>query len=425
MIVRIPHLAEGVEKGTVVEVLVTVGETVTKEQTLLEIETKKAVAPIPSPAEGKIESISVQAGDEVAIGQIVMTLSGGGEADEEVAEAVPAVAEPKTAAPTPMPSTPVDASASSEDYIYDSPSGFAPPAAPSVRKMARDLGIDLTRVRGTENGGRIIIEDLRAYVAMLRSSAQNKASAPAQPTTPASIDFSKWGEVTRSKASGLRQAIGEKMSESWKSIPHVTQFDEADITDIMTLRKKYVTPYDKKGVKLTVTSFLIKALVETLQEFPAFNSSLDEQTWEIIEKQYFHLGVAVDTEGGLIVPVIRDINKKSIVEFSLELQELAEKTRGRKIALTDLEGGTFTLSNLGGIGGTYFTPIINKPEVAILGIGRGILKPVVKDKKIEPRMMLPLAVSYDHRVIDGADGARFIRALINKIEDFDESFVKI
>jgi pyruvate dehydrogenase E2 component (dihydrolipoamide acetyltransferase) len=225
--------------------------------------------------------------------------------------------------------------------------------------------------------------------------------------------------------SSLRKTIGEKITETWTTVPHVTQFDEADITELTVMRKKYAPAYEKKGAKLTVAPFALNAVIGPLKQYPQFNASFDEATSELVLKQYYHIGVAVDTEQGLIVPVVRDVDKKSLLELALELQQLAERARSRKVSLDELKGNSFTISNLGGIGGAHFTPIINRPDVAILGIGRGALKPVVRDGKIEPRMMLPLALSYDHRVIDGADGARFVRAVVEAFEQFKEADVKI
>jgi pyruvate dehydrogenase E2 component (dihydrolipoamide acetyltransferase) len=304
--------------------------------------------------------------------------------------------------------------------------------------MAMDLGIDLTRVRGTEAGGRISMGDLRAYVQQLQSFLDRPASQgavmpaavpSAVPAGPVkiSIDFSKWGTVEKKPLTSLNKIIAQRMQESWQTIPHVTQFDEADITDLLALRKKLAPKIEKNGVKLTVTGLLLKAVVKTLQAHPIFNTSLDEVTEELIFKKYIHLGVAVDTEAGLIVPVIKDADKKGIAELSKELGDLAEKTRARKVSPDDLKGGTFTISNLGGIGGSFFTPIINRPEVAILALGKGVMKPVVrtssdkvKGSEIVARMMLPIGVSYDHRVINGADAARFITTLVESIQSLTE-----
>src|SRR5579871_4358751 len=288
--------------------------------------------------------------------------------------------------------------------------------------------IDLTRVRGTARGGRITMEDLRAYIQRLQKlAAQPKAPAGGAPAKPAaeSIDFSKWGSVTKKPLSPLRQVIARRMTENWNTIPHVTQFEEADISSLLVLRKKYVEAYEKKGARLTVTSFILKAVADTLKKHPFFNSSLDEVAQEIVLKDYVHIGVAVDTEAGLIVPVLRDADKKDLAQLSKDLEELATKARERKVSGEDLKGGTFTISNQGGIGGGHFTPIVNKPEVAILGLGKGATKAVVRGDKVEVRTMLPLGLSYDHRVIDGGVAARFIVDLVKAIENFDEKAVRI
>ena len=316
------------------------------------------------------------------------------------------------------------------EVIGEPVSNEAVAASPTVRKLADDLGIDLTRVRGSERGGRIVLEDLRAYVQQLQRLAVEPRTAPvaAAPTPkPAveKIDFAKWGPVTRQPMTSLRKIIAQRMHESWASVPRVTQFDEADISSIGALRKKYATKYEKKGGHLTLTPFLMKAVVEALKKHPGFNSSLDEASEEIVLKKYYHIGIAVDTEQGLLVPVIRDVDKKSLLQLSKELAELAEKARQRKVAADDLKGGTFTISNQGGIGGSFFTPMVNKPEVAILGVGRGALKAVVRGAKIEKRMLLPLGLSYDHRVIDGGTAARFIVEVVRALEQFKEAGVKL
>lgn len=311
-------------------------------------------------------------------------------------------------------------------------SPFPPPASPSIRKLARDIGLDLTRVRGTAHGGRITLQDVRAHIQRLQAIAFSQERAVSQPVPPAvqkpvpvSIDFSKWGNVERKKMSQLRKTISTKMVESWVAVPHVTQFDNADITELLELRKKYQKAYERKGGSLTITPFIMKAVVETLTKHPIFNASIDEVTEEIVFKHYYHIGIAVDTEQGLIVPVIRDVDKKSLLELAIELQEIAERTRQRKVSLEEMQGGTFTISNQGGIGSAHFTPIINKPEVAILGVGRGALQPVVHGMKIVPRMLLPLGLSYDHRLIDGANAARFMTDLVQALQSIKASDVKI
>jgi pyruvate dehydrogenase E2 component (dihydrolipoamide acetyltransferase) len=301
-------------------------------------------------------------------------------------------------------------------------------AAPSIRRLASELGIDLAKVRGSGNGGRIVIEDVRNYIQRLIRAAQAPkpaAAAGAAKPAPEQIDFSKWGEISKKPMSSLRKVIARRMVENWNAIPHVTQFDDADLTRILELRKKHLAAYEKQGARLTVTSFVLKAVIAALKKHPIFNSSLDEVSEEIVYKEYFHIGIAVDTEQGLIVPVLRDVDKKSLVQISKDLEELAKKARDRKVSADELKGGTFTISNQGGIGGAHFTPIVNKPEVAILGLGKGAMKAVVKNDKIETRMMLPIGLSYDHRVVDGGQAARFTVDLLAAIENFDEKDVKI
>jgi pyruvate dehydrogenase E2 component (dihydrolipoamide acetyltransferase) len=427
MDVKLPHLGEGADSGTVVNLFVKEGEQIAKDQPILELENEKAVATIPSNAAGTVTKIFVKNGDKISVGQKILSLSGNGAPS---AAAKPAAEDPKQKAKAPAPEEgPVEEEATpGEPAESVEKSNSAVAASPVIRKLARDLGIDLARVRGTARGGRVTMEDLRAYIQRLQKLAtQPKAQAGGAPAKPAaeSVDFSKWGSVTKKTLSPLRQVIARRLTESWNTIPHVTQFDEADITGLLALRKKYVDVYEKRGARLTVTSFILKAVAETLKKHPYFNSSLDEAAQELVLKDYIHIGVAVDTEAGLIVPVLRDADKKDLVQLSKDLEELARKARERKISGEELNGGTFTISNQGGIGGGHFTPIVNKPEVAILGLGKGAAKPVVRDNKIEPRTMLPLALSYDHRVIDGGGAARFIVDLVKAIENFDEKLVKI
>jgi pyruvate dehydrogenase E2 component (dihydrolipoamide acetyltransferase) len=404
MDIRLPSLGEGADSGTIVNILVKKGDRIKKDQPILELETEKAVGTIPSSAAGTVSEIRVKVGDKISAGQTILSLAEVGAA----AEAPPA---PKGVAPregTRPATTAAGTAATTPKQIP----GIPPPASPSVRKVARDLGIDLTRVRGSEYGGRITLEDVRAYVEALQQKPGTTAAPPAE-----RIDFAQWGPVTKKPLSSLRKTISRRMSESWTSVPRVTQFGDADITRLNEWRKK------RPG--LTLTPLAMRAVVATLKKHPIFNTSLDEAAGEIVFKEYYHIGIAVDTEHGLIVPVIRDVDKKGLLELSKELDEIADKTRQRKVTAEQMKGGTFTISNQGGIGGGAFTPIVNKPEVAILGMGRGALKPVVVDGKIEPRLMLPLAVSYDHRVIDGAQAARFMVDLVQAFEKFVETDVKI
>jgi len=422
MDVKLPKLGEGADSGVVVNVFVKEGDHVARDQAILELENEKAVASIPSSAAGVVVKIFVKPGDKVSVGQRLLSLSGGG---QPAAAAAPAA---KRASPGPEPEAAVEEPAAGAEEEIPPPVA-APVVSPSVRKLARELGIDLSRVRGSEAGGRIVTGDLRAYIARLQNAAEKArpaagAVAPARPAAP-QIDFSKWGPVTKKPLSQLRLVVARRMWESWNAIPHVTQFDDADFTRLNELRKKYAPAYEKKGARLTLTPLVLKALVETLKKHPIFNSSLDEIAQEIVFKEYFHIGIAVDTEQGLIVPVIRDADKKSVLDLAKELEQLAQKARDRKVTAEELKGGTFTVTNQGAIGGAHFTPIINKPEVAILGLGRGALKPVVRDGKVEARLMTPLGLSYDHRVIDGGAAARFMVDFVKAMENFGEEAVKI
>ncbi len=432
MDIRLPKLGEGADSGTVVTVSVKEGDRIEAGQTLIELENEKAVAPIPSPAAGVVTKLRVKEGDKLSVGQVIATL---GETTG-TAQSAPTVPAPAPEPEVPAQAPPVAAAVAEEPpplapQAFAPPSALPPAASPTIRKMARELGIDLARVRGSESGGRIVLGDLRAYIQQLQrlafSPKPTATPAATRPSAPPAerIDFSKWGPVERKALSPLRQTISRRMSESWQSVPRVTQFDEADITALNDLRKKFAPVYEQKGAKLTVTSFVLKAVVATLKKHPIFNSSLDETSQEIVLKEYFHIGVAVDTNAGLIVPVIRDVDKKSLLDLSRELEDLAKKARDRKVSAEELKGGSFTISNQGGIGGAHFTPLVNKPEVAILGLGRGALKPVVRDAKVEVRLMMPLGLSYDHRVIDGGTAARFIVDLVKGFELFGEQHVRL
>ena len=430
MDVRVPRLAEGVESATVANILVAPGDRIEKDQVILELETEKAVGPIPSPVSGEVSRIHVKPGDEVSVGQPLITLTESGAAATAAppeAKTQPAP-QAKSARPAVAPEPARAAPEAAGEYRYQSAAGAPPPAAPSVRKIAGELGIDLARVKGSERGGRITISDLRSYIAALQQRPADGVAAaapePAEKHAPQAIDFSRWGPVEKKPITSIRRTIGQRMYESWSAIPHVTQFEDVDITNVTNLRKQYGPELAKKGKHLTLTPFVLKAVVAALKKYPIFNSSLDEATGEVVYKKYFHIGVAVDTEAGLIVPVLRDVDKKSLADLSQELNGLVERTRKRKVSLDELQGGSFTISNQGGIGGGHFTPIINKPEVAILGIGRSSLKAAVKDGKIEARPILPLALSYDHRVMDGADAVRFIGELVGMLENFPEELLK-
>ena len=428
MDVKLPKLGEGADSGVVINVFVKEGDTVAKDQAILELENEKAVASIPSTGAGVVTAVHVKAGDRVSIGQRLVTLSGGAEASP--APAAPAAAKPaakKAAAkPAPAPEEIAEESEELEEEISDADVA----ASPSVRKLARELGINLGKIRGSEAGGRIVLGDVRDYIQRLMKAAARpapvaaSAAAPAKPVAP-SIDFSQWGPVTKSPVTPLRKVIARRMSESWNAVARVTQFDDIDFTRLGELRKQFAAAYEAKGVKLTLTPFVLKAVAETLKKHPIFNSSLDEAANEIVLKSYIHLGIAVDTDQGLMVPVIRNVDQKSLLELAKELESLAARARDRKITADEMKGGTFTISNQGAIGGGHFTPIVNLPEVAILGLGRGALKPVVREGKVEVRLMTPMALSYDHRVIDGGSAARFTVDLLAAFHDFKEATVKL
>jgi len=436
MDIKLPRLAEGVESGTVVNILVAEGQRIQKDQPFMELETQKAVGSIPSPESGTITRIHVKEGMEVAVGQVLISIAADGDGGQSAQSTV--AAQPKASPPRGEPA-PAQArrqsarEAQSVSYRYESQSGSPPPAAPSIRKIASDLGIDLTRVKGSEAGGRIVLRDLRAYVDTLQRLAfEGKGDLPQasgevalRPAAVETVDFGKWGPVRREKMSSLRRTVSQRMAQSWTTVPKINQFDDADITAVLALRKKYAPAYERKQGHLTLTAFVVKAVADALKKHPRANASLDEATQEIVYKEYCHIGIAVDTEAGLIVPVLADADKKNLLEISLKLHELTERTRARKIAVEELQGGSFTVSNQGSIGGAHFTPIVYAPQVAILGVGQGGPKPVVIDGKIAVRTLLPICLSYDHRVLDGADAVRFLKEVIHSLESFPESEVAL
>lgn len=431
MDVKLPPLGEGADSGTVVNILVKEGDQISKGQTIIELETGKAVTPIPSAAAGRVTRIHVAEGAKTSVGALLLSLEGSSDTTESAPASAPKSPTGKGVAKSTPAKEGEEQESESADDNYESASQFPPPASPSLRRLAQDLGIDLRRIRGSENGGRIVLADLKSYIERLRKAARLSqragATSPSDAKAPAeSVDFSRFGPIAKRPMSSLRKIISQRMSENWNAIPHVTQFEDVDITRVMDLRKKYAEAYEKKGARLTLTSFALKVVAHTLKKHPLFNTSLDEAAAEIVYKEYFHFGMAVDTEQGLLVPVIRDVDKKDLVQLSRELAELATKARERKISTEEMLGGTFTISNQGGIGGGFFTPIVNKPEVAILGLGKGRFQAVVTaDKKIEARLLLPAALSYDHRVIDGGNAARFMLDLVDAFQNFNEADVKI
>ena len=413
MEVKLPELGDNVTQATVVGVLVKEGDRVEPGQPLLELETDKAVVEVPAEAGGVVKRVLVKVGDEVRPGQPFLELAeaeGGAEAPPLKAEERPEAPAPKAEeAPRPAPkeAPPAPLEAPSERRLI--------PAAPSIRRLARELGVDLTRLRGTGLAGRITEEDVR------RAAGLGEAAPAALPAAPAPRlpDFTKWGPVRREPMSGVRKATVRSMSQAWAQVPMVTHFDEADVTELEALRKQYAKKAEEKGFRLTLTAFLLKALALTLKAFPKFNASLDVEAQEIVYKDYIHIGVAVDTPHGLLVPVIRDVDRKGVLRLAEELQEISQRARERKLSPEEMQGATFSLSNLGGIGGTGFTPIVNWPEVAILGVSRSQMKPLWDPGKeaFVPRLVMPFSLTYDHRLIDGADAARFCRHLAGILED--------
>ncbi len=435
MDIKLPRLSEGVESGTVVSVLVAEGQDVKKDQPFIELETQKAVGSVPSPESGTVTKIHVKEGMEVAVGQVLISIRPQGEAE---APPIPQASSPPKTAPqdtesSDRPSRQSTTQDQSAAYRYESRSGAPPPAAPSLRKIARELGIDLTRVKGSEAGGRITLPDVRAYIDRLQrlaleakpAGAETPADSSLRPPAREATDFARWGPVRREKMSALRRTVSQRMAQSWTSVPKINQFDDADITALLALRKKHAPAYEKKRARLTLTAFIVKVAAAALQKYPRANASVDDTTQEIVYKDYCHIGIAVDTESGLIVPVLRNVDKKSLFDISVELHDLTEKTRARKIAIEELQGGSFTISNQGSLGGGHFTPIVYAPQVAILGVGQGAPKPVVVDGKIAIRTLLPLCFAYDHRILDGADAVRFLKEITQGLQAYPEAEVKL
>jgi pyruvate dehydrogenase E2 component (dihydrolipoamide acetyltransferase) len=404
----------------VIELLVKPGDTVSKEQSLITLESDKATMEIPSPAAGVVQRIEIKVGDKVSKGAPILVLEAAGQqpARSEAAKPVAAPAAPApNPAPTPAPSTrPVPREPRDETVAK-------PHASPSVRKFGRELGVDLARVQGSGPKGRILHTDVQAYVKGALSKAPTQISTKSGGALPFNlpawpeVDFAKFGPIESKPLARIQKLSGPYLHRNWVSIPHVTQFDEADITDLEAFRKAQTLETEKKGFKLTMLAFMMKACVTALRQYPQFNSSLDKSGESIIIKKYFHIGVAVDTPGGLVVPVVRDADRKGVFDIARELSDISKLARDGKLKPGDMQGGTFSISSLGGIGGTAFTPIINAPEVAILGVSRSATRPVWNGKEFAPRLMLPLSLSYDHRVIDGATAARFSAYLASVLSD--------
>jgi len=457
---NLPELGENITAGDVLRVLVKPGDVVAKDQPVLELETDKATIEVPSSVAGQVKEIKVKAGDKVKVGQAILSVDDNGSSapaavpkpaaaakpaqEGKPAETKPAAqpAPPPSAAPAPASAPAAEATRPSGDSRGEAPSnkvvdisrGARPspepaqapdlpvaPAAPSVRRMARELGVDISKVPGDGPDGRISVEDVKAYAKRIvtdASSGQGAVSRAAEPLP----DFSRWGAIERQPMRAVRRKTAEHLSAAWATVPHVTQHDFADITGLEELRKRYAKQTEAAGGNLTVTAVAVKVIAAALKVFPQFNASIDLAADEIVYKKYVNIGVAVDTDRGLLVPVIRNADSKNIIQLSVELSQLSEKARSRKISLDEMQGGTFSISNLGGIGGSFFTPIVNIPEVAILGISRAKMEPVFSKEtgQFLPRLMLPLSLSYDHRVIDGADGIRFLRWVV---EAFEQPFL--
>jgi len=400
----------------VIEILVSVGDTVAAEDSLISVESDKASMEIPAPEAGVVKEIKVSIGDQVSEGSLILLLepSAEGRASAPQAEASAPVAEPEPvkAALAPKPASPVPKP--SPTATIDEVSFAKAYATPAVRKFARELGVDLGKVDGTGRKGRITKEDVQGFVK--RALSQPAGGGLGVAPMP-EIDFSKWGEVETRPLSKINKLTGQFLHRNWVTIPHVTQFDEADITDMEAFRKELAADYKEKGIRITPLVFLMKAIVSAMKEYPRFNSSLDSSGENLIMKHYFNVGIAIDTPDGLVVPVVQNVDRKSIVDLAVELGEISVKAREKKLKPSDMQGGSITISSLGGIGGTQFTPIVNAPEVAILGVSRSKMQPVWNGKEFEPRLMLPLSLSYDHRVIDGADGARFTSFLSRVLSD--------
>ena len=451
---KLPELGENITSGKVIAVLVNVGDTVAVDQSVIEVETDKALIEVPSSVEGKITEIHLKPGDDAEVGGTILVMEESSEIAaptldkenfEEISSDTKERVDPEETQPIPVdePAAPFETTGADATATESTPAGFslestnipapetsetpAPkskkepaPAAPSVRRIAREAGIDIRDVPGSGIGGRISAQDVRQFVAAQGGAALPDAPAPAQMSVPVQLpDLARWGEIKREPMTGIRRATSVNLTRAWTNIPHVTQCEKADISELDDLRRKFTPKAETAGGKLTITAILIRVIASALKVFPQFNASVDTAAEEIIYKNYVHVGVAVDTENGLLVPIIRDADKKNIIELSVELDEVAERARSRRLTPDDMQGGSITITNLGGFGGTYFTPIVNWPEVAILGVSRARMEPVwAKDaEEFEPRLMLPLMVSYDHRIIDGADGVKFLRWVADALEE--------
>ncbi len=442
---KLPELGENISQGDLVRLMVAPGAKVSEGQPVMELETDKAVVEVPSSVSGVVKEVKVKEGEKVKVGQVIFTLEGGapaaqparprsapvehvsGQHGARLAFQAAIRAEGKTeeqALPPDQPhqTVPSFSMPAQLGKVAGTEQRQPVPAAPHVRRLAREVGVDIYDVKGTGPGGRINEDDVKAHAKALLTTVATAAATPraghfAQPHLP---DFAKWGKIERVSMRGVRRKTAEHLAEAWNTIPHVTQHDRADITELEQLRARFAPKAEEAGGKMTVTAIALKVCAAALKVFPQFNASIDIEKEEIVYKQYINIGVAADTDRGLLVPVIRDVEKKNIVELAVELSQLSKKAREKKLTPGDMEGGTFTITNLGGIGGVGFTPIVNFPEVAILGLSRSRMEPEWINGKFEPRLILPLSLSYDHRLIDGADAARFLRWIS---EAFEQPFL--
>ena len=440
---KLPELGENISEGDLVRLMISPGAKVSEGQPVMELETEKAVVEVPSSVSGVVKDVRVKQGEKIRVGQVIFTLEGAspvaaertrhtpvehvsGQHGARLAFQMAIQAEGKTeeqALPPDVPAAVVPGAFAMPVQLgkdAGSAHGEPIPAAPHVRRLARELGIDIYDVKGTGPGGRIGEDDVKAHSKALLASVAAQSSRAAAFTAPELPDFAKWGKVERVSIRGVRRKTAEHLWQAWTTIPHVTQNDKADITELEQLRARFAPKAEEAGGKMTVTAIALKVCASALKIFPQFNASIDMGKEEIIYKQYINIGVAVDTDRGLLVPVLRDVDQKNIVELATELTQLSKKARDKKLTPAEMEGGTFTITNLGGIGGTGFSPIVNHPEVAILGLSRSGMEPVWMNGKFEPRLVLPLSLSYDHRLIDGADAARFLRWIA---EAFEQPFL--
>ncbi len=434
---RLPELGEDIDTGEVINVLVSEGDFIEQDQAIVELETDKAAIEVPAPVSGIVKGLHVKLGDIIKVGQLIVTIedSNGESVPDKIIEstAVEKQINDKNISDIRSKVKEKAEREKTEDLIEDNSSNVVElksadneyeiaPAAPSVRRLARELGVDINKVGGTGPGGRISAEDVRNSV---KDKKIKEAEIPdIEDTTPKKSevetqempDHDKWGNIEIVDMSNVRRLTAERLTFAWTA-PHVTQHDKADITELEKLRKQYTKQVEEAGGKLTITSIILKITSSALKEFPQFNASVDMERNQIIYKKYYNIGIAVDTDRGLLVPPVKDVYKKNITELSVELNDISERARTKKIKVDELQGSTFTITNLGGLGGTYFTPVLNAPEVGILGISRSSIEPVYLNDKFEPRLMLPLSLSYDHRLIDGADAVRFLRFIVEGLEE--------